>query len=150
MNYIPIHNDASISLPKENGKYYLNVCDNSYTFEKETRSIIEKSWIFNDDSSVMKNTSFTFNNIPQGKYLLILDTNVYNKFAATTNPEASIGFNEEGRFFSVTEMQGVQSSHIVATHVLDVNHTKLFTIYVKAKNLDNYIFNNFDIKLIPL
>lgn len=149
MSYITINNaNNSILLPTENGKYTLNVNNNSYMFEKE-RSVIQQAWIFKGTSSVMKNLSFAFNNIPKGKYLLILDTNVYNRISPVQTP-ASIGFSEKDIFFSVTEMQGVQSSHIVGMHILDVDNTRMFTINVKAKNMEGYIYNNFDIKLIPL
>lgn len=103
----------------------------------------------NGDNNVITNKNYHFDNIENGRYLLILDTEIFTDDEPANNSDASIGFSVMNDYFSVTRCNHKYSVNISGNTIVDVNEGML-EIFVKDKYIDTYKFNHFKITLIPI
>ena len=60
-------------------------------------------WIYQSGvKNVISNRNYHFDNIENGRYLLILDTEIFTDDEPVNNSDASIGFSVMNDYFSVT------------------------------------------------
>lgn len=103
----------------------------------------------NGDKNIITNRNYHFDNIENGKYLLILDTEIFTDDEPVNNPDASIGFSVMNDCFSSTRCNHKYSVNIYSNTIVDVNEGML-EIFVKDKYIDTYKFDHFKITLIPI
>ena len=143
-----------IEIPTERGQYFLNVSGRSRTFEKVHKQdpiVFNQTFEHNSNmypSHVVSSTSsFTYDHIPNGRYLLLMDTNVINP-SRRIYGDPTIGFRVDDEYFSVTHLNNYSTS-ISAHTIVDVSNNTL-AIGVKAVQCNRYTYDGFKVTLIPL
>ena len=143
-----------IEIPTKQGQYYLNISDRSRTFEKVHKQdpiVFNQTFELNSSSYpsyvVSSTSSFKYDHIPNGKYLLLMDTNVINP-SRRIYGDPTIGFRVDDEYFSVTHLNNYSTS-ISAHTIVNVSNNRL-EIGVKAVHCNRFSYNGFKVTLIPL
>lgn len=106
-------------------------------------------WTYqNGDNLVINNRNYHYDNIRNGRYLLLIDTEIYSDTAVNNN-EASIGFSTMDDIFSVTRCYNKYSCNIYGNTIVNIFDGTL-DINVKPKFIDTFRFDHFKITLIPI
>lgn len=147
--------DDPLNIPTEYGQYYLNVTRNSRSFEKcANKKPIVLNQIFNGGGSpsypsyvVSSCTALTFSNIPNNKYLMLVDSQIINW---RRNPYGipKLGLRVGNDFITVTYLNDFATT-LTPHAIVDIVDNKL-EIGIKATDCDNYVFDKFKVTLIPL
>lgn len=110
---------------------------------------VVRNWSYQQgDNFVLSNRLYHFDNIANGRYLLLLDTEIYTDDVPVDDPEAAIGFSILNNYFSTTRCNHKESVNISGIEIIDV-FDNCVDIHVKAKCIDTYRFDHFKIILIP-
>lgn len=143
-----------IEIPTKQGQYYLNISDRSRTFEKvRKQDPIELNQTFELKGSsypsyvVSSTSSFTYDHIPNGRYLLLMDTNVINP-SRRIYGDPTIGFSVDNNYFSVTHLNNYSTS-ISAHTIVNISDNRL-VICVKAVHCNRFTYDGFKVTLIPM
>lgn len=103
----------------------------------------------NGNTNVINNKYYHFDNIENGRYILLLDTEIYTD-EPTNNSNASIGFYMTNDYYISTARCNQQYSvNISGNAIVDINEG-ILDISVKDKYIDSYKFDHFKITLIPI
>lgn len=111
---------------------------------------IVRNWSYQQgDNFVLSNRMYHFDNIENGRYLLLIDTEIFTDDVPVDNNEATIGFSVMDNYFSTARCNHKHSLNINGMDIVDV-FDNCVDIHVKAKFIDTYRFDHFKMILIPL
>ena len=109
-----------------------------------------RNWSYQQgDNFVLSNRMYHFDNIENGRYLLLINTEIFTDDDPVDDPEAAIGFSIMNNYFSTTICNYKHSVNINGMDIIDV-FDNCVDIHVKAKCIDTYRFDHFKIILIPV
>lgn len=161
MNLIPntlfTGDDTPIELPVNEGEYCLNVSSTGSRIftplkpSPERRRAITITQFGKDSSSpssVTANSQFTYNNIPDGSYLMMISAQIYTSKYRFTIPKYALSANGNNDFYA-TYIRGF-TANIETQTIVDVDKDGVLRINASTSGCDDYAYCYFNISLIPV
>lgn len=146
--------EEPLELPVYEGDYCLNVSSTGarvFTPIKpfhDNRKTITFTEEFNDSNSndVESKKQFIHINIPNGKYLMLINAHIYTDRYRLTIPKYALSVNGDG--FYESYIKGF-TANITTNTVVDISDSTL-TIDAQTVDCDHYAYSYFKITLIPV
>lgn len=144
--------EEPLELPVYEGDYCLNVSSTGarvFTPIKpfhDNRKTITFTEEFNDSNDVEDKKRFIHINIPNGKYLMLINAHIHTEKYRLTIPKYALSVNGDG--FYESYIKGF-TANITTNTIVDISDNTL-TIDAQTVNCDHYAYSYFKITLIPV
>lgn len=147
----------NITIPSEEGQYHFKVTENSKLFIKNYEPIVfNHTFESNDEKNVANAVSnvslISYDNIPNGKYLILVNAHILNNsddydYTYYSSSTLKLYTSKNDLFYS-TYLNNHSSN--ISTHTIIEITNNILDIIVKSSECDNHQFDNFNVTLIHL